>query len=192
MQLFEIINKMSEEAQSGWGNTYYHVMPKLIKENNFKIGAEIGVAYGGHAVEMFNAGLDKLYAIDPYQPDWSGTDGYTLPDGKSFGVQEYEELYIHALHRLRKTGNPIDLIRVTSHEGFAVVNENIDFVFIDAKHTYENVYTDILLWKTLVKKGGIIAGHDYNHPSYPGIKKAVHMHFKTVNTEDGYVWWTRK
>jgi hypothetical protein len=192
MHLFEIIDQMSAQAEQGWGNTYYHVMPKLIKEREFKVGAEIGVAYGGHAVAMFKAGLERLYAVDPYQPDWSGTDGYTLPDGKTFGVKEYEELYLHALHRLRKAENPIDLLRMTSHEAFAVVNEKLDFVFIDAKHTYENLYTDILLWKSLVRKGGIVAGHDYDHPSYPGIKQAVHAHFDKVNIEDGYVWWIEK
>lgn len=191
MHLFEIINEMSKGADDGWGKAYYHVMPKIIKENGFKVGAEIGVAYGGHAEAMLKAGLERLYAIDPYQPDWTGTDGYTLPDGKHFGVVEYEELYLHALHRLREL-NPIDLIRVTSHEGFAMIPEKLDFVFIDAKHTYENLYTDIYLWKQHVRKGGIIAGHDYDHPSYPGIKQAVDKHFKNVNIEDGFVWWTRK
>ncbi len=190
MQLWEIINFMSADAEIGWGKAYYHVMPKLIKDRGLKVGAEIGVAYGGHAVAMFSAGLEKLYAVDPYQPDWFGTDGYSLPDGKSFGMPEYEELYLHALHRLRKLDNPVDLLRMTSHEAFAVVNEKLDFVFIDAKHTYENLYTDIFLWKRKVKKGGIVAGHDYAHPSYPGVKQAVDEHFKKVNTEDGYVWWT--
>jgi hypothetical protein len=190
VELFEIINQMSAAAEDGWGKAYYHVIPKLIKQYGLKVGAEIGVAYGGHSEAMLRAGLHRLYAVDPYQPDWTGTDGYSLSDGKPFGKQEYEELYLHALHRLRKLQNPVDLMRMTSHEAFALVKEPLDIVFIDAKHTYENLYTDIFLWSKKVKKGGIIAGHDFDHPSYPGIRKAVEEHFNKWTVEDGYVWWT--
>jgi predicted O-methyltransferase YrrM len=191
MELFEIINKMSEGADDGWGKAYYHVLPRLIQEHKLKIGAEIGVAYGGHAEAMLAVMPNKLlYTIDPYQPDWEGTDGYSLPGGKNFGKEEYEELFLHALHRIRKAGCKFELLRKTSHEAFAIINEPLDFVFIDAKHTYENLYTDIFLWKHKVRKGGIIAGHDFDHPSYPGIRKAVTQHFKGWLVEDGYVWWT--
>ena len=35
-------------------------------------------------------------------------------------------------------------------------NESLDFVFIDADHTYESVKNDILAWLPKVKKGGVI------------------------------------
>lgn len=37
----------------------------------------------------------------------------------------------------------------------------LDFVYIDADHTYEAVVADINDWKGKVKKGGYIAGHDF-------------------------------
>jgi hypothetical protein len=49
-------------------------------------------------------------------------------------------------------------------------DESLDFVFIDASHEYEDVKDDISHWLPKVKKGGIIAGHDYG---FPEIKKAV-------------------
>jgi len=50
-----------------------------------------------------------------------------------------------------------------------------DFVFIDADHTYESVKKDILAWYPKVKKGGIIAGHNYfvEGKGYEGLRKAV-------------------
>jgi hypothetical protein len=192
MELYETINQMSAGADHGWGLAYYHVLPRLIKERNLKVGAEIGVAYGGHAEAMVKAGVQTLYAVDPYQPDWNGTDGYSLPDGTNFGKQEYEELFLHALHRLRRAGNKPDLMRMTSAEAWSIVREPLDFVFIDAKHTYENLYHDIAIWQQRVKPGGIIAGHDFDHPSYPDIRRAVEEHFKKWTVEDGYVWWTVK
>ena len=40
-------------------------------------------------------------------------------------------------------------------------DNSLDFVFIDADHKYESVRADILAWMPKVKKGGILAGHDY-------------------------------
>ena len=69
----------------------------------------------------------------------------------------------------------------------------LDFVFIDAKHTYHDLYADLSLWESSVREGGIVAGHDFGHESYPGIEKAVREFFlgKTINLEDGYVWWVQ-
>ena len=38
--------------------------------------------------------------------------------------------------------------------------ERLDLLFIDAQHDYESVLTDFILYKDLVKNGGIIAFHD--------------------------------
>lgn len=37
-----------------------------------------------------------------------------------------------------------------------------DFVFVDGDHSYEGVRGDIDMWTLNIKKGGIIAVHDYN------------------------------
>ena len=36
-------------------------------------------------------------------------------------------------------------------------------MFIDGAHTYDAVCEDIKTWKKKVKKGGYIAGHDYDN-----------------------------
>ena len=40
-------------------------------------------------------------------------------------------------------------------------DESLDFVFIDADHSYDIVIKDISNWYPKVKIGGVIAGHDY-------------------------------
>lgn len=54
-----------------------------------------------------------------------------------------------------------------------------DMVFIDADHSYEGAKADIEAWWPLVKDGGIMAGHDYDHNNrgWPGVYKAVHERF---------------
>jgi hypothetical protein len=41
-------------------------------------------------------------------------------------------------------------------------NESLDFVFIDGAHDYQSVKEDIEHWFPKVKRGGYIAGDDYN------------------------------
>lgn len=39
-------------------------------------------------------------------------------------------------------------------------NRSLDFVFIDADHSYEAVKADIAAWRPKVRPGGILCGHD--------------------------------
>jgi predicted O-methyltransferase YrrM len=52
---------------------------------------------------------------------------------------------------------------------------SLDFVFIDADHSYHGCSIDIEAWRHKVKPGGILSGHDYDDPENPqfGVKRAV-------------------
>jgi predicted O-methyltransferase YrrM len=64
-------------------------------------------------------------------------------------------------------------------------DESIDFVFIDANHTYEYVKRDIEAYLPKMKKGSIMAGHDYNM-SHPGVIQAVNEAFIEEVNRDFY------
>ena len=53
-----------------------------------------------------------------------------------------------------------------------VTDGSLDFVFIDADHTYPAVVADIAAWWPKVKPGGWIGGHDYGKPEF-GVTGAV-------------------
>lgn len=57
-------------------------------------------------------------------------------------------------------------------------NQSLAFVFIDAAHDYDNVYTDIAAWNPKLTKGGWIGGDDYT-TIWPGVVKAVDTFFKS-------------
>ena len=40
-------------------------------------------------------------------------------------------------------------------------NETFDFIYIDGDHSYEGCKRDLIISSQKIKKGGIIAGHDY-------------------------------
>ena len=67
----------------------------------------------------------------------------------------------------------IKLIKKTSDDAINdLKNESFDFIYIDGIHTYEQVNKDIDNYKTLIKKGGFIGGHDY-HPVWEGVVRSI-------------------
>lgn len=75
----------------------------------------------------------------------------------------------------------------------------IDFLFIDGGHGYENEMSDSEKWCPFLKKGGIVAWHDYGYSQFDGpeVKKVVtdfmkaHPEFEEVHTEP-YIYFARK
>lgn len=68
----------------------------------------------------------------------------------------------------------INKLKMSSVEGAKTFeNASLDFVYIDADHTYECVYEDIRAWLPKIKIGGYIGGHDYGIRRWPGVKRAV-------------------
>ncbi len=75
-------------------------------------------------------------------------------------------------------------------------DEHFDIVFVDADHSEEWVDRDVHAWFPKVKKGGIIAGHDYGANHFPGVRIAVDRFFERhpypIKIEANKVWWTHR
>jgi predicted O-methyltransferase YrrM len=54
----------------------------------------------------------------------------------------------------------------------AVKRGGIDFIFIDGDHSYEACKADILAWAPYVKRGGVIAFHDFGSRA-DGVTRAI-------------------
>ena len=71
--------------------------------------------------------------------------------------------------------------------------EPVDFVFIDGDHSFPWVAWDSKLARSLLSPaGGIIAWHDYGHPTCPDVKRFIHeendRNFIADNHEPRIVW----
>jgi len=49
----------------------------------------------------------------------------------------------------------------------------LDFVFIDADHSYQATKSDITAWWPKLRPGGLLIGHDYNPDRFPGVCRAI-------------------
>lgn len=82
----------------------------------------------------------------------------------------------------------------------AIGDQSLDFVFIDADHTYDAVKADIEAWWSKVKQGGLLSGHDYDsrldRSGKWGVKRAVSEFSDrlklAVHVGRHHVWWIEK
>lgn len=128
-------------------------LPEFFKEMGYKVGAEIGVYKGAFTEKFCKAGL-KMYAIDP----WIGFSG----QGRSQKLQDRQDfLYGHTQRTLAPYPN-CTIIRKTSMDAVTDFKDgSLDFVYIDGNHNFRYIAEDIYEWASKVKRGGVIAGHDY-------------------------------
>ena len=176
------------------------VLEKVIKENNLRSGAELGVRSGelyyyllAHCPDLHLLGVDVL-------------DTITVGDGKRKKVIENNkkdqgfswdmESYYNFIMELIEEYKPrASFIRDYTTEAVKLIeDESLDFVFIDADHAYSSVLRDIEDWTPKVKKGGYITGHDWY---LSGVRKAVQEKFGNViagriEIKPDSVWMVRK
>jgi len=103
----------------------------------------------------------KIHIVDT----WLGSGEHTL--GMTDG------LYEKFISNMIPLNGFYQAHRMTTDEASLLFeDELLDAVFIDADHTYEAVKKDIENWMPKVRKGGILAGHDYIE-TWPGVVQAV-------------------
>jgi Exostosin family/Methyltransferase domain len=89
---------------------------------------------------------------------------------------DFDTLYLLTTARLFKYKERYKHIRKVSDQAYLELQdqkEKFDFVFIDGLHTYEQCKIDLENYNKLIKQGGVVAGHDIDHPSFPLLTKAI-------------------
>lgn len=134
-------------------NTGRYDLAALFYELGFRVGVELGVQEGEYSEILCKTNPRlKLYSIDA----WKAYKGYT-----DFTRQDkLERFYTAALERLHKY--PCVVMRRFGKDAVTFFrDDSLDFIYIDANHTYNALMEDINLWIPKIRKGGIISGHDY-------------------------------
>lgn len=69
-------------------------------------------------------------------------------------------------------GANVRLIATTTLLAAAWWSQPLDYLYIDADHSYDAVRADLAAWVPHVKPGGLILGDDYGSGLYPGVQDA--------------------
>lgn len=159
---------------TGWAGNR-ETLPVVFQELGYKVGAEIGTRKGSYALVLLKAMPDlKLYCVDPW---------------RAFARNTQERIESH-YEIAKKNLEPYNaaLVRKTSQEALPTFeDESLDFVYIDALHSFNAVMLDIIGWQRKVRIGGIVAGHDYFNFYQSGIVRAVDAFTAANNINPWYV-----
>src|SRR3990167_3025502 len=158
---------------------------RWLRELGFKTGVEIGVDHGDFSKLICNSNYQmKLYGIDPYL----FYDEYNEYDSQEQMDHIFREAHLKLKNEI--TNGQYEFIRKPSMEALKdFKDESLDFVYIDGNHEGEYPYMDLKYWSKKVKKGGIIAGHDYVRIKVLDftIKDALERYTKEENIKTWFV-----
>jgi len=115
------------------------------------IGAEVGVQVGYNALQIMRYWPGKLLCVDRW-----------------INEREYLEarILLHQSRAILVQGASVAVAET-------VVDNSLDFVYIDAGHEYEDIKADFEAWLPKVRVGGIVSFHDYGDNLCPGVKQFI-------------------
>ena len=121
-------------------------------------------------------------------------------EGKNYGntLLPLSDTYIQALNLLKPFEECIQWVKKLSDDAVKEIHEPLDFVYVDGNHDYEFVKNDIKNYYPLLKKGGVMGGHDFYNgfaKTHNGVINAV-TQFCVSNNIQLFVeqpdWWFYK
>jgi len=125
------------------------------------VGAEVGVQVGYYAgILLRRAKPRKLLLIDL----WEHQDADVYVDDANFEQERHDEFYQRVLkrHAAAIEAGTVEIRKGYSCDELAKIPDNfLDWIYIDANHSYEGVLADLKEAYRVVKPTGLIMGHDY-------------------------------
>lgn len=153
---------------------------KRIPENS--VGIELGV-WKGESSEKFLKRAKHLHLVDSWSPipyessnEHGSYDQYLDRYEKLVGSRNlddfqkfYNDIYLSVIEKFKEF--PVTIHRMSTVEFFNSFKEKVDWVYVDADHSYAGCLKDLENSFKVVKPGGFIFGDDYTNK--PGVNAAV-------------------
>lgn len=150
----EVVKLKADNAGS-----HKQMVPNLILYLGSKLVAEIGVFKGRLMRSVMRSVasdvVDEWHAIDT----WTSNEDWYPGMGDQARWDEYYQgvcKYMPWFKQLRVYRMSSDVAAPMFKDGY------FDMVYLDGDHTYGGVSRDVKAWLPKVRKGGVLAGHDYN------------------------------
>ncbi len=132
-------------------------LPNLLSQLSLKTkGVEVGSFKGEFAAHIIRNWSGKIYLVDVWRP--MNENEYNDATNNKHHIDAYSSV----IENLKGYEDRAFMLRMTGNEASKLFSdESLDFVYIDANHTYEAVKDDLKDWYRKVKSGGLVMGHDY-------------------------------
>lgn len=162
----------------------------FLNKHDLTLGAELGVQKGNNFRYLVENKDDLcLHGVDIWSEKevrWNGISS----DKLQFQPDSVNSEYLINLQEWAKDYEG----RVFFHRHFTTYAHKffndceLDFIFVDAGHEYEDVKADIQAWYPKIKKGGYMIGHDINQTQ---VRRAVREQFEDrwSQAKEQKIWW---
>lgn len=154
------------------------------------IVVELGVFAGRSTAVMASICKQKdieYYAIDNFSGSANKNDEAT----KHQQNRDIRKLFETNMKIMKLTDSMMVIQTDSIKAATLFEDDTVDFCFIDADHAPQAVQKDIEAWWSKIKKGGFIAGHDYQSHLRPVVDKFARDKGKRILT-GGRCWAIQK
>lgn len=154
---------------------------RLIPKNS--IGAELGV-WKGDTSAKFLSKAKFLHLVDSWSviayedsDEHGNYEGYLKRYASIVGSdneEDFKKFYdkIYNSVKIRFSNSPVKIHRMTTRKWFDIFNEQLDWIYVDANHSYKDALYDLQESFKRIKSGGLLIADDYSN-NKPGVKQAV-------------------
>ena len=164
------------------------------------MGAEIGVFTGVLSAKLLRHPGMFLYMVDSWLPEHQQTEERrkSVDFHAHLSVAEQQRAYWLSMVNTEFAENRRKVLMMDSLEAAGhIADGSLDFVFIDADHSYESCKADIEAWLPKVKLGGLLGGHDYENTEFPefevarAVNEAVENRGWQLDRAENFTWFVR-
>lgn len=161
---------------------YLHGLYTMIKDNlnDSMVMVEIG-SYAAVSSHIFAENVKHIYCVDLWKAYHEVEEKYII---------EGERLFDNFIKRY----DNVTKMKMSSMDASKEFKDaSLDFVYIDANHTYECVMGDINAWLPKVKPDGAIGGHDFHHGAVEqAVREVFHNKIQQIKLYEDYSWYVKK
>jgi Protein of unknown function DUF115/Methyltransferase domain len=194
---------MKPHAPTAADERAYAILSRL--QDGPVTGAEIGIFAGDLSARLLSRKDLTLYLVDSWKGGGLDYHAGSHDFHASLSQAKQDAYRDRAIAMVRSVdGNAFEsgrakLLALSSVEAArSVDDDSLDFVFIDADHSYEGCAADIAAWYPKLKPGALLSGHDYDNPVDQtwGVARAVQEFAKSngyaVTLSENFTWFITK
>lgn len=153
----------SSSAVPGWFHHGDKIL-ELLEQHRPKVCVELGTWLGASAIPVALS-IRRWHGVLTCVDTWSDDIYQAGPTSPWCLVSCARNLVAAGVSNVR-------LVPTTTLDAASGWSEPIDYLYIDADHSYEAVSQDLYAWLPHVKRGGLIVGDDYGNQAFPGVQRA--------------------
>ena len=158
-------NPLPRSVEWSGPNRREHYLDYLVKQHGWTVGVEVGVRAGRTLFYLLDSNPTlKMYAVD----------------------KDIEQFYNEDVKN--KYNTRLVVLDGISWEQAKLINEKVDFVFVDAGHSTKSVVRDINAYRPLLKTDQGLTGHDID---FPAVQEALTQLNISFNVGPDNVWITK-